>query len=329
MSRLPDLVIDSKLETRINQEYTVHVYSDVDPALRSLTVEREERWQQKRSIGRGRFGDVFLEKCVQGIRQGELRAVKRIPRPKKELEYVRELEAIAKFSHSKYVHYFVKSYGWFHAAYDICIAMEYLPLGDLNKYLMESSSPLPEAETGQIVYQILSGISLMHENGYVHRDLKPSNILICSTPPEGWWVKIADFGISKRAENVTLTASTTKGTPGYMAPELQGFLSSKNSSKPSCSVDMWSLGEITFRMLTKKTVFDSPYDLFLYATTQQPLPTAPLVRAKVSEDSIHFIEHCMMVDPDLRFSAQQGLQCSWIMPLIPSSSEASLPDLTR
>ena len=49
--------------------------------------------------------------------------------------------------------------------------MEYLPAGDLHKYL---SSPLPEMEAQHIVFQILEGLHFMHDNGFAHRDLKPA-----------------------------------------------------------------------------------------------------------------------------------------------------------
>ena len=49
--------------------------------------------------------------------------------------------------------------------------MEYLPNGDLHKYL---NSPLPEKEGQQIVFQILEGLNFMHDNGFAHRDLKPA-----------------------------------------------------------------------------------------------------------------------------------------------------------
>ena len=48
--------------------------------------------------------------------------------------------------------------------------MEYLPYGDLHKYI---SSPLPEKEGQHIVSQILEGLDFMHDNDFAHRDLKP------------------------------------------------------------------------------------------------------------------------------------------------------------
>ena len=49
--------------------------------------------------------------------------------------------------------------------------MEYLPDGDLHKYL---NSPLPEKEGQHIAFQILEGLEFMHDSGFAHRDLKPA-----------------------------------------------------------------------------------------------------------------------------------------------------------
>lgn len=48
--------------------------------------------------------------------------------------------------------------------------MEYLELGDLEKYL---GIPLPEVEACIITKQLLEGLIFMHDNQFAHRDLKP------------------------------------------------------------------------------------------------------------------------------------------------------------
>lgn len=65
----------------------------------------------------------------------------------------------------------MKSFGWYDGDDSIFITMEYLPNGDLHKYL---KSPLPEKEGQEIVFQILEGLHFMHDNGFAHRDLKPA-----------------------------------------------------------------------------------------------------------------------------------------------------------
>jgi serine/threonine protein kinase len=53
--------------------------------------------------------------------------------------------------------------------------MEYLPDGDLHKYL---NSSIPEKEGQQIISQVLEGLDFMHKNGFAHRDLKPAVSLL-------------------------------------------------------------------------------------------------------------------------------------------------------
>jgi hypothetical protein len=101
MSRLPDLVRDSRLETTLRSKYTSHVYHEADPSSRQRTVERREYWKREKRIGRGGFGLVWLERCVKGKLGVEVRAVKQFPKPNKTKDYIRELEAIAKFSHPR------------------------------------------------------------------------------------------------------------------------------------------------------------------------------------------------------------------------------------
>lgn len=48
--------------------------------------------------------------------------------------------------------------------------MEYLPAGDLQKYIVQ---PFSEREAQSITLQLLEGLDFMHSNGFSHRDLKP------------------------------------------------------------------------------------------------------------------------------------------------------------
>jgi len=102
MSRLPDLVRDSKLDSQFLDGNTIHLYYESGPSQR--VVLRKEYWKRDHQIGQGAYGNVWLEKCVEGHRKGKQRAVKQIPTAQKRLktgDYFRELEAIAKFSHAK------------------------------------------------------------------------------------------------------------------------------------------------------------------------------------------------------------------------------------
>ena len=65
----------------------------------------------------------------------------------------------------------------------------------------------------RISSQFIEGIADMHENNQAHMDIKPQNILIT----ESGDAKVTDFGFMTETSK---TLKSSKGTRGYMAPEL-------------------------------------------------------------------------------------------------------------
>ena len=104
MPRPPDLVLDSKLETEFENGYTIHSYYESRETALERAAPRIEYWRQKDYLGKGGFGSVWLEETVESKKEPRVRAVKKIIIGKLALEdkdCVRELEAIAKFSHQR------------------------------------------------------------------------------------------------------------------------------------------------------------------------------------------------------------------------------------
>jgi len=98
MPPVSDIVRDSKLETEFCSGYTQHAYSRAGATLSQRRIRTEERWVRERLLGTGGYGTVWLEKLITGNEEGTNRAVKVIRKP---VDYSREIEAIAKFSHPK------------------------------------------------------------------------------------------------------------------------------------------------------------------------------------------------------------------------------------
>jgi calcium/calmodulin-dependent protein kinase I len=131
-------------------------------------------------------------------------------------------------------------------------------------------------------------------------------------PPNPWWVKLSDFGISKRAEdNAANTPWTRAGTDGYMAPELLDYVTSSERADPQAA-DIWALGVIAHQMLTTQLCFQSPGALVRYVSSPNDFPLDVLRMRQVSDNAVQFLQKIMQPDPTDRFTAAQALNHTWV-----------------
>lgn len=89
-----------------------------------------------------------------------------------------------------------------------------------------------------MIYHILKGLALLHNNHVLHRDLKSANIFIS----DGVY-KIGDLNVSKVISDQKLVKTQT-GTPYYASPEVWRDELYDHKS------DIWSLGCIIYEMCT-------------------------------------------------------------------------------
>ena len=115
------------------------------------------------------------------------------------------------------------------------IALEKCANGSLSKYI-RNTGPLEEQVTRFFFLQLWNAVSFMHEQHYVHLDIKLDNILL----DDFFNVKLGDLGIALCAKNTSGYIAHRRGTPKYMAPEVE-----KASDKAPFNVfsaDIYSLG---------------------------------------------------------------------------------------
>lgn len=132
-------------------------------------------------------------------------------------------------------------------------------------------------------------------------------------PPDSWWIKLCDFGISKNLAD-DYTQSTVKGTLAYMAPELLEKVDSekeRNSSNHQAA-DMWALGEILVRILTGEPTFQSPVMLLKHVASSRPIPLGCLEQHQITEDARIFIASLLRIPPEERLTSREALLHNWM-----------------
>jgi serine/threonine protein kinase len=85
-----------------------------------------------------------------------------------DVDYKKELLALAKFSKDKYQQeeVLVKFFGWFEDSENLFISMEYFELGDLEKHITES---VTEDDVKDIATDVLNGLRIMHNENFSSR----------------------------------------------------------------------------------------------------------------------------------------------------------------
>lgn len=167
---------------------------------------------------------------------------------------------------------------------------------------------------------LISGITLTN---------RQQNILV-SWPSPQWIVKIGDFGISKRVEEGDTALRTLIGTEGYLAPEVRGLLHAHHTPRGewkrleyTAAVDIWSLGEIAFRMMTQQAAFPELRDLVDYVDDRRPFPIEALAFYGASREAIDFLTKAMSASPGSRLTAREAAAHRWVPDPKPESRPSS------
>ncbi len=123
-------------------------------------------------------------------------------------------------------------------------------------------------EMVSILTDVLRGLAYAHAEGIIHRDIKPANILLTKRGE----AVITDFGIAQIVGGTNYTVSgALMGTLHYMAPE-QGLGNTADQRS-----DLYSLGIVTYEMLTGHPPFDADTPLaILLKHLNDPLPLPKL-----------------------------------------------------
>ncbi|XP_054464510.1 STKc_p38 domain-containing protein [Anoplopoma fimbria] len=291
--------------------------------VQKTTWDVPQRYAALRSIGSGAYGTVC---SAVEQKTKEKVAIKKLYRPFQSLIHAkrayRELRLLRHIQHENV----------------ICLLDVFTPDNTLEKFqTFYMVMPLVAQDLGLIMkkrrltdriitylfYQLLRGLKYIHSAGIIHRDLKPGNLAV----NENCELKILDFGLARHTESEMTGYVVTRW---YRAPEVI-----LNWMHYSQTVDVWSAACILAEMITSRVLFpghDSIDQLnkilrltgtpdsslvqkmqskdaqsYVQGLPVQKKKNFKEVFASMDENAVSILEGMLLLDPETRLTAKQGL----------------------
>lgn len=155
------------------------------------------------------------------------------------------------------------------------LVMEFLE-GESVGQRIKRKQKLSESEALAIMSPLLSALDAAHQAGVIHRDLKPDNVFILPGLRGDERIKILDFGISQKADEIEhrLTQEgSVLGTPHYMSPE-----QARGEANIDVRVDVYAAAVLMYECVVGEVPFDANnYNALLQIIIARP-PAPPRAR---------------------------------------------------
>ncbi|XP_067331464.1 myosin light chain kinase 2, skeletal/cardiac muscle isoform X2 [Channa argus] len=254
-------------------------------------------WQEV--LGGGRFGQVH--KCVENSSGLTLAAKVIKAKNQKEKDVVKnEIQVMNNLDHAN----LIQLYAAYESRNDIILVLEYVGGGELFDRIIDENYTLMELDAVVFIKQICEGLQYMHKMYILHLDLKPENILCVSRVTNK--IKIIDFGLA-RIYKPREKLRVNFGTPEFLAPEVINY------DFVSFNTDMWSLGVITYMLLSGLSPFlgdDDNETLNNILACQWNFEEQEFV--DTSEEAKDFISRLLVANKCWRTSASEALRHPWL-----------------
>ena len=260
-------------------------------------------YEVKNKLGSGKFGLVKLGIDKKTGQKVAIKIMKKSNMDSSDLELVRtEIEILKICQHPN----IIRLYNVFENVDYMYIIMEYCSGGDLFSYLENRGFRIPEKRASTIIHKMSTAVYYMHSFGVAHRDLKPENVLMTSEDDDAD-IRILDFGLSKFLGPYE-KCDEPYGTLTYCAPEI---IIDEPYSK---AVDLWSLGIITYLMVSGKLPFNSEdeNEIARQVVYDEPDYTKNPVWKDITPECKSFIKRLLEKDQNKRMKIKEVLEHKWI-----------------
>jgi polo-like kinase 1 len=259
--------------------------------LRLREYGRPSTYALGKLLGCGGFGTVYE---VRDLAVGTQFALKVVPlasltNPDLRAQIDEEINIQQSFDHPN----ILKLYDHFEDDFNLYLVLELCPHASVKK-LLANRTYLSEAESANVLCQVLDALLYCHQQLVVHRDLKLDNFLI----GHDGRIKVADFGISRRLQSEGERRHSVCGTIGYISPEML----SHSANGHNFAVDIWALGVCAFTLLAGRPPFEMRnHDLA--ECIKLPAYNFPRDR-NLSFIAKDFVQSCLQTNPESRPTAK-------------------------
>eukprot|EP01083_Nonionella_stella_P270217 914874_1 len=263
------------------------------------TGERPRQWRLSdfdigKPLGRGKFGNVYLarEKMSEFICALKVLFKSQLNKANVEHQLRREIEIQSHLRHKN----ILRLYGYFYDNKRVYLILEFAPKGELYKSLQDMGK-FDEQATSRYIASLAAALKYCHSKNVIHRDIKPENLLVGFKGE----LKIADFGWSVHAPNER--RRTLCGTLDYIPPEMI------EGRAHDSTVDIWSLGVLTYEFLVGSPPFEAPEATDTYKRISKVELQFPDVVSEVARD---FISRLLVKKSKDRMSLREVLEHEFI-----------------
>ncbi|PNF42107.1 Obscurin [Cryptotermes secundus] len=163
---------------------------------------------------------------------------------------------------------------------------------------------ITETDIAGYIRQVLWGLEHMHSQNIAHLGLTIGDLLI--SHPGGDDLKICDFGLSRRIAFGKL-AALDYGMPEFVAPEVV------NGDGVGLGADLWSVGVITYLLLSGHSPFRGPNDRETLTRVKEGKYDLRFEWfSGISAEAKDFIQKLLVYNADGRMDVKTALKHPWL-----------------